>query len=70
MTEIACANVSSPADTNETVMTVVAEDDCTAQVTIVPVSIPISRFPVMRAKMCLKLGPASFCKASLMVFIP
>ena len=70
MTDMACASVSSPAETNETVMTVVADDDCTAQVTIVPVSIPISRLPVIRANMCLKLGPAIFCKASLMVFIP
>ena len=70
MTEMACASVSRPAETNETVMTVVAEDDCTAQVTKVPVSIPLRRLPVMRAKMCRKLGPAIFCRASLMVFMP
>ena len=46
------------------------DDDCTAQVTIVPVSIPLRRLPVMRANMCLKLGPANFCKASLIVFMP
>ena len=68
--EMACAKVSSPAETNETVMTVVADDDCTAQVTSVPVSIPLKRLPVIRANMCLKLGPAIFCKASLIVFIP
>ena len=70
MTEMACASVRSPAETNETVITVVADDDCTAQVTIVPVSIPLRRLPVMRANMCLKLGPANFCKASLIVFMP
>jgi len=70
MTEIACVSVSSPAETKDTVMTVVADDDCTAQVTIVPVSMPLSRLPVIRAKMCRKLGPAIFCKASLIVFIP
>ena len=60
MTEMACASVSKPAETNETVITVVADEDCTAQVTMVPVSIPLSRLPVIRAKMCLKLGPANF----------
>ena len=70
MTEMACASVSKPAETNETVITVVADDDWTAQVTIVPVNIPLSRLPVIRPKMCLKLGPANFCKASLIVFIP
>ena len=70
MTEMACASVSSPAETNETVMTVVADDDCTAQVTIVPVSMPLSLLPVIRANMCRRLGPAIFCRASLIVFMP
>ena len=51
-------------------MTVVADDDCTAQVTIVPVNMPLNRLPVIRANTCLKLGPAIFCKASLIVFMP
>ena len=70
MTEMACASVSSPADTNETVITVVADDDCTAQVTSAPVSIPVTRLVVILAKMCLNCGPAIFCKASLIIFIP
>ena len=70
MTEMACANVSSPAETNETVITVVADDDCTAQVTRVPVSIPVSRLVVIRARMCLSCGPAIFCNASLIMRIP
>ena len=70
ITEMAYASVSSPAETKETVITVVADDDCTAQVTIVPVSMPLSRLPVIRANICRKLGPAIFCKASLIVFIP
>lgn len=69
-----CARIDgkpcSPADTNDTVITVVADEDCTAQVTSIPVSIPLSLLPVMRANTCRRLGPAIFCKASLMVFIP
>jgi putative ABC transport system ATP-binding protein len=37
MTEIACPKVSRPADTNDTVITVVADDDCTALVTKAPI---------------------------------
>ena len=48
MTLMACPRVSRPADTNDTVITVVADDDCTAQVTAVPVNIPIKRLVVMR----------------------
>ena len=53
MTEMACASVSSPADTKETVITVVADDDCTAQVTRAPVNIPVTRLVVIFARMCL-----------------
>ena len=70
ITLIACASVSRPTETNDTVITVVADDDCTAQVTIVPVSMPLSRLPVVRANICRKLGPAIFCRASLIVFMP
>ena len=47
MTVMACAKVSSPALTNDTVNRVVAVDDCTAAVTNVPVSIPVNRLVVM-----------------------
>ena len=70
MTVIAWASVSSPALTKETVITVVADDDCTAQVTNVPVSIPVNLFLVIRANMCLSWGPAIFCRASLIILIP
>ncbi len=70
ITLMACDSVSSPADTNETVITVVADDDCTAQVTKVPVSIPVSRFVVIRARICRSCGPASFCSASLIMRMP
>ena len=47
MTEMACASVSNPALTNETVITVVAVDDCTEAVTSIPVSIPVKRLVVI-----------------------
>ena len=47
ITEMACASVSSPAFTNETVITVVAVDDCTDAVTSIPVSIPVKRLVVI-----------------------
>ena len=52
ITEMACARVSSPAFTNDTVMTVVADDDCTEQVTNIPVNIPVNLFLVIVARMC------------------
>ena len=70
ITDMVCASVSSPADTNDTVITVVADDDCTAQVTKVPVNMPVSRLVVIFAKMCRNYGPAIFCSASLIMRMP
>ena len=70
MTDMACASVSSPAFTKDTVMTVVAVEDCTAAVTNIPVSTPVNRFVVMAPRMWRSCGPAIFCRASLMDFIP
>ena len=70
MTEIACARVSRPALTNETVMTVVAVDDWTEAVTSIPVSIPVKRLVVIAPRTCRNCGPAIFCKLSLIDFIP
>ena len=70
MTLMACPSVRSPADTNETVITVVADDDCTAHVTPAPVSIPAKRLVVMRANTWRRCGPAIFCKAVLIMRIP
>ena len=44
----------------DTVITVVAEEDCTAQVINVPVSIPVRRFVVMAPRMCRSCEPAIF----------
>ena len=60
MTLMACANVNKPALTNETVMTVVAVDDCTAAVTKIPVRIPVSRLVVIAPRICRSCGPAIF----------
>jgi len=51
MTEMACASVSSPALTNDTVITVVAVDDCTAAVTSTPVKMPVTRLVVIAPRM-------------------
>ena len=70
MTEMACASVSSPALTNETVITVVAVDDCTEAVTSIPVNMPVKRLVVMAPNTWRSCGPAIFCRASLIDFIP
>ena len=67
---MACANVNRPADTNETVITVVAEEDCTAHVTNAPVTIPDNLLDVIRASTWRSPAPANFCNASLIIFIP
>ena len=70
MTEMAWARVRSPALTKLTVITVVADEDCTAQVMKVPVSMPVKRLVVIAARICRSCDPAIFCRASLMIFIP
>ena len=67
---IACANVNRPADTNETVITVVADEDCTAHVTNAPVIIPYNLLAVIFANTWRNPAPAIFCRASLIIFIP
>ena len=70
ITDMACASVSSPALTNDTVITVVAVDDCTAAVTNIPVRSPVNLLVVIAPKTCLRWEPAIFCRASLIDFIP
>ena len=70
ITEMACAKVSNPALTNDTVITVVAVDDCTAAVTRIPVSIPVKRLVVIAPNTWRNWGPAIFCNVSLISFIP
>lgn len=70
MTDMACASVSKPALTNDTVMTVVAVEDCTETVTSIPVNTPVMRFVVIAPSTWRNCGPANFCKDSLMAFMP
>ena len=70
ITEMACASVSSPALTNDTVITVVAVDDCTDVVTNIPVSRPVKRLVVMAPRIWRSCEPAIFWSASLITFIP
>ena len=70
MTEMAWARVSSAALTKDTVITVVAAEDCTATVTRAPVRTPEIRLEVMAPSMWRSWGPAIFCRASLITFIP
>ena len=70
ITEMACKSVSSPAFTNDTVISVVAVDDCTAAVTNIPVITPVKRLVVIAPSTWRNCGPAIFCRLSLMDFIP
>ena len=70
ITDMAWASVSKPALTNETVITVVAVDDCTEAVTNIPVRSPVKRLVVIAPRMCRNCEPAIFCRASLITFIP
>ena len=70
ITEMACAKVRRPALTNETVITVVAVEDWTDAVTNIPVSMPVKRLVVIAPRTCRNWGPAIFCKASLIDFMP
>ena len=70
MTDMACAKVRRPALTNDTVITVVAVEDCTAAVMSVPERMPVRRLVVMVPNTWRSCGPAIFCKLSLIDFIP
>ena len=70
ITDIACVRVRSAAFTKDTVITVVAADDWTATVTRAPVATPEKRLVVMAPNKCRSCGPAIFCRASLIIFMP
>ena len=70
MTDMACANDNSAAFTNDTVITVVAAEDCTATVTKAPVATPENLFVVIAPNRWRNCGPAIFCRASLITFMP
>ena len=60
ITEMAWIRVNSPALTNETVISVVAVELCTAAVTATPVSIPVKRLVVIAPRTRRNCGPANF----------
>lgn len=70
MTPIDWPNVSKPAFTKLTTITVVAEDDWIRAVIKTPVSMPVTRLVVIAVKIRRNRSPANFCKPSLMVFMP
>ena len=67
---MACAKVSNPALTNDTVISVVAVDDWMLDVTNIPVMAPMKRFAVIFCNTLRNCGPAIFCRPSLRVFMP
>jgi hypothetical protein len=64
------ARGSNPALTKLTTITVVADDDCMIAVIRKPVTTPITRFEVMEDNIPRMRWPATFCNASLIIFIP
>ncbi|OPZ73710.1 MAG: hypothetical protein BWY82_01033 [Verrucomicrobia bacterium ADurb.Bin474] len=67
---IASVRVSSPALTKLTIITVVADDDWTRQVTENPVPTAAKRFCVTVRMALRSWSPESFCSDSDMIFIP
>ena len=70
MTLMDWANVSSPALTKLTTITVVADEDCTRAVINEPVKTPVTRLVVITVKILRRRSPANFCSPSLIIFIP
>ena len=70
MTLMDSASVSKPALTKLTTITVVAEEDWIRAVISTPVKTPVTRLVVIAVKILRSLSPATFCKPSLMIFIP
>ena len=70
MTPIEPTRSSKPALTKLTTITVVAEELWIMVVINRPVITPFTRLDVIAVRMVLILLPATFCKASLIIFIP
>ena len=70
MTPMDSIRFSNPALTKLTTMTVVAELLWMMAVISIPVRTPFIRLEVMADRICRILVPATFCRASLMSFIP
>ena len=70
MTLMAWESVSNPAETNDTVITVVAVEDCTLAVINAPVKRLVNRLVVIVANTLRNLAPAIFWRPSLITFMP
>ena len=68
--EVAWARVIAPALTKPIAMTVVAALDCINAVTPAPIPTPANRLFVILPISFFIPGPATFCKASDIIFIP
>ena len=68
--EIACGSVMSPALTKPIAITVVALLLCRTAVVTAPASTPSTGFLVSIDKIFFILSPATFCRHSLIIFIP
>ncbi len=70
MTAIDCAMDMSPAFTKLTTITVEALELCIKAVIKTPVITPVTRFFVITPRIVRRRSPATFCKPSLITFIP
>jgi len=70
MTLMDSARVNSPALTKLTTITVVAEEDWIRAVINTPVNTPVTRLVVIAVRILRNLSPATFCKPSLIIFMP
>ena len=70
MTPIALLKVRTPALTKPMVANVVAVDDCTTMVRVIPENIAFKGESVKRTSHCLNASPASAFKLSVMRFMP
>ena len=67
---IACTKLNTPALTNPIVAKVVAVDDCTIMVKLMPKNIALMGEPVKRPSHCLKLSPAIAFRLSVIKDMP
>ena len=70
ITAIDWARLIRPALTKLTTMTVDALELCIRAVMTMPVSTPVTLFLVIMPRMLRRRSPATFCKPSLMTFMP
>ena len=70
MTAIDCSRLINPALTKLTIITVDALELCMSAVMTMPVNTPVARLRVIADKMARSRLPATFCKPSLITFMP